>query len=65
MKRGVSKITVAVKESNLRYWDLIRLELYGFRAGTGVKLSHFLLTVFLELLILAIEVILKDYIRNV
>ena len=46
VKRGFSEITVAVTESSIRYWDVIRLELYGFRAGTGIKLSLFSVTVF-------------------
>ena len=69
VKRGVSKITVAVIESSLRDWDVIRLELYGFRAGTGIKLSHFSVTVFFffffELIALTREIALRDYIRNV
>ena len=65
MKRGVSKITIAVTEWSPPDWPQIRLELYGFRAGIGIKLSHFTVSVFFfELLILAREIILMDYIRN-
>ena len=65
MKRGVSKITIAVTEWSAPDWPQIRLELYGFRAGIGIKLSHFSVSVFFfELLILAREIILMDYIRN-
>ena len=31
--RGVSKITITVKDTNIPEWHLIRLEVYGFRAG--------------------------------
>ena len=70
MNRGVSKITIAVTESSVPEWPQIRLELYGFRAGIGIKLSHFSVAVFFllfffELLVLAREIILMDYVRNV
>ena len=70
MKRGVSKITITVTESIPPDWPQIRLELYGFRAGIGIKLSHFSVAVFFllfffELLVLAREIILMDYVRNV
>ena len=66
MKRGVSKITIAVTESTPPDWPQIRLELYGFRAGIGIKLSHFSAAVFFfDLLVLALDIILTNYIRNV
>ena len=67
MKRGVSKITIAVTESSPPEWPQIRLELYGFRAGIGIKLSHFSAAVclFFDLLVLARDIILTNYIRNV
>ena len=67
MKRGVSKIMIAVTESSPPDWPQIRLELYGFRAG--IVLSHFLVAVFLlfffDLLVLALDITLTNYIRNV
>ena len=65
MKRGVSQITIAVTEWSVPDWPQIRLELYGFRAGIGIKLSHFSVAVFFELLVLVLEIIFTDYIRNV
>ena len=44
----MSKIAIAVKESHLQDWDIIRLELYGFRGGIGIKLSHFSIAFFLN-----------------
>ena len=38
--RGVSKIMVAVKDTSIPGWHLIRLEVYGFR--TGIVISDFL-----------------------
>ena len=60
----MSKIAIAVKESHLQDWDIIRLELYGFRAGIGIKLSHFSIAFFFELVFLSFETILTYYIRN-
>ena len=31
--RGVSEMTVTVKDTNIPEWNNIRLEVYGFRAG--------------------------------
>ena len=39
VKRGVSKITIAVKDTNIPDWNLLRLELYGFRTGIDFKFS--------------------------
>ena len=39
VKRGVSNITIAVKDTNVPDWHLLRLELYGFRAGIDIKFS--------------------------
>ena len=54
-------------ESTPPDWPQIRLELYGFRAGIGIKLSHFSAAVclFFDLLVLARDIILTYYIRNV
>ena len=54
-------------ESTPPDWPQIRLELYGFRAGIGIKLSHFSAAVclFFDLLVLARDIILTNYIRNV
>lgn len=57
VKRGVSKITIAVKDTNIPAWHLLRLELYGFRAGIDIKFNLSSFSIFLILFFLVLEII--------
>ena len=41
VKRGVSKLTIAVKETSIKDYHILRFEIYGFRAGNVITLNLF------------------------